>query len=99
MTDLEKRIYHKLDHLAEGVQHLDRNDAKNYISWVEDYTEKILEIIREVRLVEAGLVAEKVLRLLPKGTSTELDVGTTIEAHLFKRRKQVQGEMLEGTDA
>lgn len=55
-----------------------------------EVTTRIKQLVREVRLVEAGLLAEKVLKLLPKGTPVEADIATTIESHLFRRRKEAE---------
>lgn len=42
---LHDRLYHLIDHCAEGAHHA-YNDADMYIGWVEDTTQKALELTR-----------------------------------------------------
>ncbi len=76
------------ERIAEIVQN-DRYDGNDQMPAEETHAD-IKQLIRDVRLIEAGLLAEKVLNLLPKGSPIELDIGTTIESHLSRRRMEAR---------
>lgn len=83
-----ERVEHKMN-IDERIKEI-ADDLRGDNEWEsgEQSEEQIKQLIREARLDEASQLAKKVFNLLPAGSAIELDIGTTIEGHLFRLRKE-----------